>query len=362
MVYNNNMGTGVGAGVVENFLDGIKGVDVTPGYAAFDEMAFFVVEAAEMDYNDLMMNIGVQELACLESNHCEVVYEAGGGKVKELVGKAVDMFKSMWERLKGMFDRALKTINDKSMEFRRKVMDKMDKSLLQKRVNGIKKDRNFGTTYEFVRDKKDLSAFANETIQKLDAGETKITGLWTDAVSDAKAQDAASISGLDSKINAAVKETVGQVANGAEQIGSVVKIMKDNIRGSKCDVNGSWVSSNWGDIYKEATEFPKTKREIKAAYKKAESSFNDTIKNLKKGEDSKYFEAGAFTKALKGFKDLKHICVACSQATVSCLNERQAFYRTVIMRVIGSKPVREASVVGESATTMDKIDSLFNWD
>lgn len=357
-VYNNS-----NVSTVENFLEGVKGVDIVPGYASFDEMAFFVIEAAESDYNDMMMQVGIQELACLESSGTEVVYEAGSGRVKELCDKAADMFKSMWEKLKGMFNKALDTINQKTMEFRRKVMDKLDSKMLQSRVKGLKADKKFGSSFDYIGDgsPKDLSAYAKNTIGKITGADEKVQKLYTSASEKAKDENTTELNNLSDELNKVVKEVISDVAPGAQQISSIVKTMKDDIRGKRRDVNGSWVSSNFNSLYKEAKDFPETKRQIKGAYKEAETAFNKSIKACKDASSARFFEANAFTKAIKAYKDLKHICVACSQATVSCLNERQAFYRTVILRVAGSKAVKESAVSEGAASTSDNISSLFNW-
>lgn len=357
MVYGQN----ISATTEENFLEGVNGVDVIPGYAAFDEMVFHVAEASEADFNAMMMQIGVQELAFLEENKTEMIYEEG--KVKGMVDKVIKFFQDMWEKLKGMFNKALDTINTKTMEWRRKMFDKLGgdaKSFMQKRVSNLKADAKFGSSYKDLLESADLSKKPNEIITKINSKDADIENAYTDAAVAEKNGNSADTNALDDKLKGYVNEVIHSVASAdVSNISTIVKHMKDKLHGQRFDVDGAWVKSHWDHIWTEATEFPQTKRDIKSTYKAAEKSYNNAIKACKKADNSKIFSASAYSKAVKAYKDLRQICSACCQAQVSCLNERQSFFRSIVMKVAVSKPVKEAAV--SESTTVDGIDSLFAW-
>lgn len=342
-------------GNVENYLEGCTVQHVIPGYASLDEMAFHVLESVESDYNAMMMSVGVMELAHLEENGSEMVYEAEGGKVKQIVDKAVEMFKSMWSKVQGLIQTALEAFEKKAQEFREKVMKKLDSKVLDARVKGLKADRNFGTTYEY----KNINEYSSSVIAKIQGSDKKVEDLYTSAASASKNSNNELLNGLGDKLDAEVKSVIQSLCPNAQNASSIVKMMKDDIRGSRKDVNGDWVKSNYKTIIDEVRDYPVTKKTLKSNYKALQKTYNEAIKKCKKANTDKFFEANAYTKAIKAYKDLRQVTIYCQQAVISCLNERQGFYRSVIFKLIGSKPVKEAAV-SESAT-MDKVDSLFNW-
>lgn len=353
MVYGQNNNT-------ENFLEGVKGIDVVPGFANFDEMVFHVAEASEADFNSMMMQIGVQELAFLEENKTEMVYE--DSKVKSMVDTVVKFFKEMWEKVKGMFNKALDTINTKTMEWRRKLYDKLGKDpkgFLSKRVANIKADAKFGTSYKNLLESSDLSKKPNAIIAKINSQDSVIEEKYKAAATAEDKGDSTLVNSLDDELKNCVNTVIHTVASeNITNISSIVKYMKDEFHGDRFDVTGAWVKSNWNHIWSEATEFPQTKKDIKNTYKEAEKSYNNAIKACKKADSSKIFSASAYTKAVKAYKDLRQICSACCQAQISCLNERQSFFRSIVMKVAITKPVKESYA---ESTTVDGIDSLFNW-
>lgn len=355
MVYNTS---GVGT-ATENFLEGSQAVNVIPGYAAMDEMAFHVIESCEADFNAMMMECGVLELAYVEENHCEMIYEDGNGnKIKQLVDKAVNMFKEMWSKVQGLIQRALETFEKKAQEFREKVMKKIDTKFLKKRVDNLKADKIFGMSYNY----KDIENYCGTVIGKINKADTVVDQAYALAASKAKNGETGYIDALDSALKKAVDDCIHNVTNNkSTNTAGIVKVLKDIIRGGGQTVqrNGAWVKENYDEIIKEVTDYPVTKRTLKKNYKDLQKGFNDAIKECKKANDGKMFEANAFTKAIKAYKDLRQIAVYAQQATISCLNEKQGFYRSVMFKLIGTKPVKES--VSE-ASTMDGISSLFDWD
>jgi hypothetical protein len=353
-VYNTNEPTIA----TEDYLVGVQASNVIPSYASFDEMAFHVAEASEADFNALMMECGVIELAYMEENHAEMVYESG--KIKEITDKAVDTFKNMWSRVQEMFERALSTIQSKSQEFRKKVLSKVNKDFLQKRVDNLKPDKNFGTTFKLENIDKESDAM----LGAIDDADKEISDASTAAFQRYKKGETGT-DDLDATIKASVKKCIGMLCHGygsASDTSAIVKVVKGRLRGKTFAVNGAWVKANYKTILAEVTDFPTTKRKLKKDYNEVKKRFNKTIKDCKKANDGGMFEANAYTKTIAGYKQLRQINTYVEQAVISCLNERESFNRSVLIKLIGAKPAKgDKKAVGES-TTVDGVQALFeNW-
>lgn len=343
--------TGITDTVTENYLEGSTPTNVIPSYATLDEMAFHVIESSEADFNAMMMECGVIELAYVEENHQEMVYEAG--KVKGLIDKAVNMFKKMWSNVQGLIQKALAAFDKKAQEFREKVMKKIDKNFLQKRVDNVKANKDFGKTYKY----KNIENYATQVDALILNADHDVQTLVATAKSKAKNGEAVT-DGLSNDLDKVVNGLIEKLHGNAKTKSVLVKFMKDDIRTEPDQVDGTWVKANYKTIIDEVTNYPKTKKTLKQNYKSTQKLFNEAIKSCKKENDGKMFEANVFTKAIKAYKDLRQISIYAQQAVISCLNERQGFYRMVLIKLIGTKPVKES--VSE-ATTIDGISSLFEW-
>ena len=352
-VYTN---TGVGGGNVEDFLEGSLALNVIPGYAGINEMVFHVMESTEQDYNSIMMECGVRELMHLEETGTEMIYEEG--KVKGLVDKAIGFFKQMWAKVQGLIQKALTFFETKAQEFRNKVMKKLDSKILKKRADNLKADKKFGMTYDY----KDIEKYSVTVCENISAAQAKVEKAYGSAVSKAKDGDNGEANNLETVLDGYVKACIKQMYNTATSTSGLSKLMKNEIRGKMLPVNGAWVKTNYDTIIKEVTDYPTVKRGLKSDYNELKKGFNEAIRDCKKANDGKMFEANAFTKAIKAYKELRQITVYAQQAVISCYNERQGFYRSVIFKLVGSKPAKEGEKKVSESATIDAIGSLFEWD
>ena len=339
----------------ENYLEGCTPKNVIPAYASLDEMAFHVLESVERDYNAIMMSVGVSELAHLEATGAEIVYEAGNGKVKELVDKATKLFKDMWEKVQGLIKKATDAFEAKATEFRKKIMTKVDSKVLADRVKNLKADKSFGNTYDY----KNINEYSAEVIDKIKAVDSKVDKLYSEAVEGAKNGNVEKTNALDDALKAEVNGVIKALCPSADSAKNIIKFMKDDIRGGRKEVNGTWVKDNYKTIIEEVTNLPTTKKTLKKDYNELKKSYNDAIKACRKANDGKHFEANAYTKTIRAYKDLRQVTIYSQQAIIGCLNERYNFYRSVMFKLIGTKPVKESTVT-ESAT-VDRVSSLFEW-
>lgn len=367
-VYGSNIST-----QVEDFLEGVEMSDCISDHTPLNEMMYVVIEQTEEDFNKIMMECGVRELAYVEENHTEMVYEASG--IKKLTDSVKKWFEDVWARIKKMINTALDNIAKKSAEFRSKILKNLNKDFLKKRLENVEATKNFGVTYNY----EDISSKNEKFIKALNDAEDNIVVFEKDVNTKVKNGET-DLGDVDTKCKKYINDAIHLISvNGGIAAGKSVDTMQDStfspsgakklltnfLRGPQSTVNGTWVKSNFDTILKEVGEFPKTKRDLKSAYNKTKESINKSIKAIKSHDNSKMFEASVFTKIVKHMKTLKQLMIACQQSVISCINEREAFYRSVIIKVIGTKPVKESSVWDDDyfseSSTSDTISAMFEW-
>lgn len=350
----------------EDYLSECNPVNVIPAYASINEMVYHVIESSEEDFNSIMMECGVIELNHLEETGMEMVYEEG--KIGSLVEKVKGAFEEMWKKVQGMFQRAIEFFETQSKKFRDSVMKKINKAMVDSRINNIKKDKDYGSTYDY----QNIKDYSSKLIDKIGTAQTAIYSQYTSLSAKIKANegDNVSVEKLDKDISEAIKNCVNSIAGGASNgnTSGMVKTMKTDIRGKRINVSGQWVIDHMkgeNGILKEVETYPDTKKTLKENYNKLKKDFNETIKLCNKEKKENRSNAAAFTKVANGWKKLKQISVYCQQAVISCLNERYNFFRGIVIRVLAVRKgddSKKTTATGES-TTFDTIGSLFdNWD
>lgn len=352
-----------------DFLEGVEMSNSISDYTPINEMMYVVIEQSEEDFNKIMMECGVRELAYVEENHTEMVYEAGN--IKKLTDSVKKWFEDLWAKIKKMINTALDNIAKKSAEFRSKILKNLNKDFLKKRLENVEVTRNFGTTYKY----QDIVKNNTKFIESLDNAESELVEIENEINKNVKNGDT-NFGDFENKCKNIISKSVESVIHSYTSTdvknirstdfssSNVKKLLLEYLRGQIINVNGAWVKSNFDEILKEVGEFPKTKRELKSAYTKTKDSINKSIKSIKSHDNSKMFEASVFTKIVKYVKQLKQLLVVCQQSVISCINEREAFYRSVIIKVIGTKPVKESAWDNDyfsESSTNDTISSLFNW-
>ncbi len=355
MVYGNNTASLV---ETEDFLANSTPIHVIPSYASVNEMVYYVIESSEQDFNNFMMNIGISELNHLEESGTEMIYEDGSKKT--IIDKAQELFQKMWGKVQGLIQKALDAIAKQADKIRKGVIDKLGKKFLAKRVDGLKADKDFGQTYENYLSAYDISAASKGYIDKLEAQDKVIDNAYQSITSNKKTDDTESVASMESTCEKAIKAAISSISGKSDppSISSLASGIKENIRGTSKSCNGSWVKSNWSTIVTEAGSYSKTKAELKKDYNKLKKHFNEAIRKCRKA-NNEHFKANAFTKAINAYKQIRQVATVTEQAVISCVNERHSFYRSIVLKVAGSKPVKEAYT--SESSTVDAIDSLFNW-
>lgn len=219
-------------------------VNVVPSYAPFCETYFYLQEATEKDYNQLMFDIGIQELGVLEATGSEIIYEADEEKAASVKDKIIAFIKAQWEKVKGAFDKMLKAIQEKmaaaKAKFSGNVIAKIKKNLEAGRLKETDKDgavRSFGKFAKYD-------------------GLDKIAALSASALKTEEATTDADVS---------------------------VDELKKKYRGEEFDVDRQWIASNVDFIVKTALDFKFAKGSILKGYNDVKKGFDEEIKKVKVG-------------------------------------------------------------------------------
>ena len=214
-------------------------VNVVPSYAPFCETYFYLQEATEKDYNQLMFDIGIQELGVLEATGSEIIYEADEEKAASVKDKIIDFIKAQWEKVKGAFDKMLKAIQEKmaaaKAKFSGNVIAKIKKNLEAGRLKD--KEKGFGKFAKYD-------------------GLDKIAALSASALKTEEATTDADVS---------------------------IDELKKKYRGEEFDVDRQWIASNVDFIVKTALDFKFAKGSILKGYNDVKKGFDEEIKKVKVG-------------------------------------------------------------------------------
>jgi len=139
--------------IVENndILGSAPSTAVLPNCGTFLETAMYVAAACEEAYTDLMSSIGISELAVYESTGAEVVYEAEDGTEtdakKDLDGKTDNFFKTVWNKIKAMFEKAITWITEKIAAWKKTLRENKItrfEKVWNAKAKNIPDDKKFG--------------------------------------------------------------------------------------------------------------------------------------------------------------------------------------------------------------------------
>lgn len=72
------------------------------------EDSLMAVAESENEWNQMMQNVALQELAVLEATGQEMVYEAADKE--SFFTKVINWFKSLWSKIAGLFNKLIQSI------------------------------------------------------------------------------------------------------------------------------------------------------------------------------------------------------------------------------------------------------------
>lgn len=367
-----------------------------PEYASVSEAVIYTLEANEVNFNEMMKNIGLLELGYYEANGEMVEYtvEAFGKKKEdakeeksekdeakeakkaefkaklsttgEKVKKAIISFlKTAWEKIKGLFETILRKINELVTTAIKKIGIKHleVETLKSGLVNLNKKNRDSFESYKYDK----LIKFLNGGDLKSDIGSAIAQG---HATANPDNYTKGLINTVDDKVKA-IKDKIG-----AEKI--TVEAVKNYFRGEKTnEVPGDEDLEKIIDIVKNK----EYNVNLKKAFKSCRESFNEMIKFANKNAD---IDSGK----VKAFHEIVNLCTTIYGAAFAeyynvvrtnvMIATRTALASNVNALKNAANPDNDSQAAGvdkkkkatkesveditaESATYTEEIESLFDW-
>lgn len=361
------------------YLNGSQPSNCIPSGVSISEMVYYVLEASETDFNNMMKSIGVNELNYFLENSAEIEYglasvnEAAGnnGKAKNIYDDMIKWLEKLWSGAQELIKKTLDWFAEQSSRINSQVLNGMDKKTLQKNLNTLKDDKKFGTSYEY---KNITDYLSSNKIKSLVASVNSAADKFVDSATKSGAKVNALADKLDANVDTMVKKVYGE----ATGVSAMKKVLKNDIRGNKFTVTGKWVKEHWSTILTEAKSYPSAKKELNKAYAAVKAEYNKAVKkckeDLNKFEHNGVFDASAFVRVNKAKKTMLNVLMCATSAIAECLTERQRSFCTIALRVAAvpsaNKKVNEQAETKEkdkstmyesTSSTVDMLNSLFTW-
>ena len=322
---------------------------------SFTEAALYIAESVERDFNDMMFNIGVHELAVYESTGMQIVYEAE--EKKSLINKAVELFQKIWSSIKGFFEDALQKITDMIKESNKKIAGKIDLS----KINFKDKDGNektFGKVHCFDND-----AASRGINRAKDAKEfmTKVSDEIDKCANDDGTADKDALAQTEKELRDKLIKTVSGFD--AEDVKSACKKIKEEALGKKVVVDEKFINDNF-KLMKNIVIEKSVIDKIKDGYKSARTEIDTAIKKakeLKAGKESVY------PTKIRILKDISTASNSVRGAYIDIYKKMYSDYRGVLVRLCietekakikSNKESFDASTVSGQ---LDLLESVLNF-
>ena len=110
-------------------------MSVFPSFVPFNEAVYYVLEANEKDFTQLLTDIGLHELAIFESTGSIILYEDNSNEKKESTNKIKEFCQRAWARIKALFERILNQISAAITDLLHKKIVKDPKKLAEAVAN-----------------------------------------------------------------------------------------------------------------------------------------------------------------------------------------------------------------------------------
>lgn len=337
-------------------------LDTIPSeFTTFSELALFVAEGTEKDYNDMMQEIGVNELAVFESTGQFIVYEGAEGD--GLVAKAVNLFKKIWEKIKGAFTRILNWFDErkrqKDVQFIAKVKAKMSTAL----ANIAKSDpsRKFGAIHEL---KKEISV--KPYVDRAHSMMENVEKSMLDGVN--KDSDIGALK--DEKMESVVKTVTGY--NGTTFGDIKQDFVNDLIDENETDITAGNIGSYYDKFCKTVLDQVSARRAIKEAYNSEKKLIDAAITKAKKQrksarKDKADFMVKAYAAQITVFKEIILCLHSCSSICLDVLKRNYNESKMILIKVSNATVTKNSSntTANDESYYYDDnrsvIETAFDW-
>lgn len=232
-------------------------MSVIPAFASLNESAYYVVEAIERDFTELIKSIGIHELGIFESTGSVLLYEKESEEAKEVNEKKEGFLVSVWSKVKAIFEKFLTKIKEIYTNYLEKAGNKIkDKAALEKNISNLKD--NFSVkTYKY------------DGLQQV--LEKNVSNLATVASDPTKYEE---------DKNAANEV----IANKNGDIKTIDKINAE-LRGDSVEITKETLKANFGAIVDATKNYKTTQDNIKKFYNATKNYFDQLIAEEKKAEN-----------------------------------------------------------------------------
>lgn len=287
--------------------------------ATFEEMALNLVAENESNYNSIMKAIALDELAYLEENGQEIVYEAGG--VSGVLGKIKEFFKKVIEKIRQILHTFV-TAMASFIRDDRSFVDKYKKEFSTK-WSQVKSDFGF-KGYKFTL--KD-----NVPKGSKDAFVTALKKAWEDTVNGGNGNTT-----FDEMItfdyNAIVAEDVAALKKEVEDIRDNKDEFVEVLRGV---VANGFSEDTSNIVIKEGNEFSAAEfsKELFECYRNGESS----KQTIEKSELSVAEIVATLTNSEKSETCAKSMCNHVTQACTKIVNDVEKYEKALVKAQSGSE-------------------------
>lgn len=344
-------------------MDSKNIINVIPTYASVEESALYVIESMESNFNAMMESVGIEELQTFEESG-DILLEAE--HKNKVIDSIVTWLKETWEKVRGLFEKALKAIKDQIDKTVSKV-GKASKDKCKKMADRLKADKVYGKGFEW-------SGFADiiegngEIWNAVRGFEDAITGVKADYNYDPN-----NLMKIKDQLDTAkdkMEEKIISKSDGKKDIQSAVSRI---IKGKEIDINKDYIVKNFDELWNYGTDFGKTANTVKKSLNKTKKSFDDTEKYFRGLARQKDENAAIIKEVIKYVKASKSTLISLDGAILSCVKTRCYEATRIILRlVVAVKQKEEKEAKAETKTTNEsavieptsfqtELASLFNF-
>lgn len=357
-----------------DFLQDVKMNNVIPADATIKEGALYVIEHGEAEFNKIVKEIGLKELAYTESNGKVVTNEAS---VKSIVDGIIQWLKDKWASLKNLFDRALKFVTGKITEFKSKISAKRLEHAKKAALNLKDKDKDgntkvYGKTYQFTNLDKVVN-MSNGIWAAIRGFEKDINNIVdglkiSDDVEEAariaqdgreKLEDARDIMYRD------IAKEIGVSADDVASDSGMISAIESWIKGEEVEVTKDYINKNIDDIFKSATDSNNSVKDIKKVYNSFKKDYNDSISYLNKQKVFHKLNSQVFSTYRSVLKSGKNTGTSLVGAILGALKAKISVDQKIIMKLTltsaKEQPTNESATPIESSSYQTELVSLFNF-
>jgi hypothetical protein len=312
-----------------------------------------------------------REYAKLESafNMAEVLgesYLVEETGIKGFFENIIKWVKEQFNKLAGLFKKAIDTLQSKSLEFSNKVKNKIkDKTKVVEKLKNLKGgDKVYGKTYEYPNFAI-VETQSGNLWQALDVMEKRVKSLvsdlegFTDKDNEedkdkAKAIAAGFISSLSKGFSSSEYSGAINYDNMSVDSAKLSEMIEKIVCGKEKELKKEDIISEFDDMWRRTTEYRVTVAELQKNFKKLKKYYDDTISALNTAAkaDAKNGvkkAASEYTYVAKAVKMAKSVNNVVGGTAIKIINKRVAKEQMIVWRAVGA-----ALVTRDSDKKMEK--------